>query len=372
MSTEKKSSRRETIPSIEDSRSRSDALRLLRWYDGARRELPWRETSNPYEIWVSEIMLQQTRVRTVIPYYRRFLERFPTVDALAAASIEEVLASWSGLGYYRRARQLHAAAQQIEAGGGKIPETYAEWLTLPGIGPYTAAAIASIAFGEYVPVLDGNVERLLTRRLAWEGEPKKAAGKKVLLAAAARLLEPSRAGDSNQALMELGARICIPRAPRCDECPLREGCRARMEGDPEQYPTATKRRPTERIDLAVAVARRKGKILMYQRPKESSLMAELWELPNVPTEQGANRESGLESDLSARYGGVWTLDPLGLLVEHQVTFRALKLHLYSAVVGDGGEVGEGLEAAWVDPADPSGFAMSSMVKKILDRLPSDR
>lgn len=354
---------------MDDPRPRSDALRLLRWYDEARRELPWRETSNPYEIWVSEIMLQQTRVQTVIPYYREFLSRFPTAAALAKASIDEVLASWSGLGYYRRARQLHAAAQQIEAGGGRIPETHAEWLELPGIGPYTAAAIASIAFGENVPVLDGNVERLLTRRLAWEGEPKKAAGKKLLLAAAAELLEPDRAGDSNQALMELGARVCVPKAPRCEECPLSEGCRARKEGDPERYPTARKRRPSERVDLAVAVARWKGKVLMFQRPKESSLMAELWELPNVPTQRGANRPGVLESDLASRYGGTWTLDPLNVLVEHQITYRALKLHLYAAVVEDRGEVREGLEAAWVDPAEPSGFAMSSMVKKILDRLP---
>lgn len=357
------------MKSTGETESLEDAGRLLRWYDQNRRDLPWRGTTDPYEIWVSEIMLQQTRVQTVIPYYRMFLSRFPTVAALASASIDEVLASWSGLGYYRRARQLYAAAQKIEAGGGQIPEIYAEWLELPGIGPYTAAAIASIAFGENVPVLDGNVERLLTRRLAWEGEPKKAAGKKILRAAAAGLLDPSRAGDSNQALMELGARVCVPRAPKCEECPLRGGCRARMEGNPERYPTAQKRRLSERVDLAVALTCWDGKILMFQRPKDSSLMAELWELPNVPMVDGSDGSTALEAGLSSRYGGVWKIDPMGIRVEHQITFRALKLHLYSAVVEDGGEVGEGLEAAWVDLADPSGLAMSSMVKKILGRLP---
>lgn len=310
-------------------------------------------------------MLQQTRVEAVIPYYRKFLNKFATVEILASSSIDEVLAMWSGLGYYRRARQLHAAAIQISSSGGQIPRASSEWLELPGIGPYTAAAVASIAFGEVIPVLDGNVERLLSRRLAWEGNPKKSAGKRVLSAAAARLLDQDRPGDSNQALMELGATICRPRSPRCEQCPLIEGCEGFSIGQPDRFPVPQKRRPSLKVELAVIVVKRDSRVLMFRRPKDSSVMADLWELPNVPL--SGNSET-MEKGLGSQYGGFWRLEPLGVQVRHQVTYRALNLHLFSAVVDDGGRVGEGPEAAWVDIYDSSNFAMSSMVGKILSRL----
>ena len=184
------------------------AAALLKWYDAERRSLPWRATRDPYRIWISEIMLQQTRVQTVIPYYESFMTRFPTVEDLAAAPLEEVLALWSGLGYYRRARLMHEAAKRLAATG--FPARSSALEKLPGIGPYTAAAVASMAFGEAVPVLDGNVERVLCRRLALDRDPRRSAGRRLLLAATARLLDSKRPGDSNQALMDLGATICRP------------------------------------------------------------------------------------------------------------------------------------------------------------------
>ena len=208
--------------------------RLLAYYDGGHRDLPWRTTRDPYRIWLSEIMLQQTRVETVEPRYRRFLERFPTVDALAAASAEEVCEEWAGLGYYSRARNLHSAARQVvEEHGGRLPAGATELRRLPGIGRYTAGAISSIAYGLPEPVVDGNVARVLSRLDAVSAPASSAAGSAHLWALAGTLARGPRAGDVNQALMELGATVCTPRAPRCESCPLRSGCVARAQGSAE-------------------------------------------------------------------------------------------------------------------------------------------
>src|SRR3954447_16114758 len=257
---------------------------LLTWFDQHRRDLPWRRTSDPYKIWLSEVMLQQTRVETVLPFYNRFLERFPTVEDLARAEVEEVLALWSGLGYYRRARQLHAAAREIAAAGA-FPSTLEGLLALPGIGAYTTAAVASIAFGVAAPVMDGNVERVLSRCLALDADPHASAGRRQLLAAAAELLDPLRPGDSNQALMELGATLCSPRNPKCLLCPLRSGCRAAAEGDPERYPVPKTKREPERHRLLVAVVEEASGVLLFRRPDDSTLLAGTWELPWMTRER---------------------------------------------------------------------------------------
>ena len=191
-----------------------DSGGLLAWFDANRRDLPWRLSADPYRVWVSEIMLQQTQVERVVSYFEAFVARFPDVAHLASSSVEEVLAAWSGLGYYRRARSLHAAARQIVALGG-FPRDIEGWLALPGVGRYTAAAVTSICFGAKQPVLDGNVERVLSRVIGLGQDPKKAAGRRTLLRVAESLLDDERPGDSNQALMELGATVCRPRAPRC-------------------------------------------------------------------------------------------------------------------------------------------------------------
>ena len=204
---------------------------LAAWYSLHRRRLPWRGTRDPYRIWVSEVMLQQTRVATVVPYYRRFLRRFPSLQALAGAPVEEVLSAWSGLGYYRRARALHAAAREVvDRLGGEIPADPSLLRRLPGVGSYTAGALSSIAFGLPEPALDGNSLRVFSRLLALGGDPRSPANRRVMEKAARRLLENGAPGDINQALMELGARICLPVSPRCDACPIRKECRARVRG----------------------------------------------------------------------------------------------------------------------------------------------
>lgn len=243
----------------------SGARKLLAWYRRNRRDLPWRRTKDPYAIWVSEIMLQQTRVAAAIPYYERFLARFPDVHALARARIDDVLALWSGLGYYRRARHLHAAARMVAKDG--FPRTEAEWRELPGIGPYAAAAISSIAFGEPKAAVDGNVIRVLSRLHATTAPVRELA----------QAWLPARAaGDFNQAVMELGATVCTPRAPLCPRCPLSSMCKGRA--DPSRYPKPKTRPPITEERLSVALVVRGGKVQLRRRPK-SGLLGGMWELP---------------------------------------------------------------------------------------------
>jgi len=245
---------------------------VLAWYDAHARHLPWRDSRDPYRVWVSEIMLQQTRVAAVIAHYHEFLRRFPTVQKLAAAREASVLAAWSGLGYYRRARMLHAAAKVVaRERGGTFPHTAAEWRELPGIGRYTAAAIASIAFGECVALVDGNVERVLQRV---SGE--RLAGER-LWNAAENLLDRGRPGDFNQALMELGATVCTPRTPACLTCPVITLCSVRGELAGVEKPPRQKRR-----EIHCALAVRDGEVFLVQRTHDASLMAGMWELPEIP------------------------------------------------------------------------------------------
>lgn len=247
------------------------AEQLVAWYDANARDLPWRENRDPYRVWLSEIMLQQTRVAAVLEHYRRFLKKFPTVQKLAAARESSVLAAWSGLGYYRRARMLHAAARAVmKEHGGMFPGTSAGLRTLPGIGRYTAAAIASIAFGEPVAVVDGNVERVVSRLSGslLSGEP---AWKR-----AEALLDHSRPGDFNQAMMELGATACLPRQPRCLLCPVANFCATRGEL-PAVRPVGRQKKQT----ICIALARLEEKVLIVQRNERESLMPGLWELPQI-------------------------------------------------------------------------------------------
>ncbi len=247
---------------------------LLAWYDAHARDLPWREDQDPYRVWVSEIMLQQTRVAAVIEHYHEFLRRFPTVQKLAAAREASVLAAWSGLGYYRRARMLHAAAKLVaREHGGVFPKTAAGWRDLPGIGRYTSAAIASIAFGESVAVVDGNVERVLQR---FSGEVL--AGEKVWQMAE-EVLEDRRPGDFNQAMMELGATVCTPKSPSCLMCPVVDLCATR--GEMAGIGKASRQQKRE---IHYALDCRDGKVFLVQRAANSSLMAGMWELPEISAE----------------------------------------------------------------------------------------
>jgi A/G-specific adenine glycosylase len=252
-------------------REQSFRALLLTWYDAHARDLPWRESCDPYRVWVSEIMLQQTRVAAVIAHYHEFLRRFPTVQKLARAREASVLAAWSGLGYYRRALMLHAAAKVVvRERDGKFPETAEEWQSLPGVGRYTAAAIASIAFDEPVAVVDGNVERVLQR---FSG--RRMAGEDFWLAAEG-LLDRERPGDFNQAMMELGATVCTPRAPACVTCPVVELCPTRGEMAGSAKAARQKKR-----EIHYALDFRDGEVFLVQRARGARLMAGMWELPEV-------------------------------------------------------------------------------------------
>ncbi len=253
---------------------RSFRRRLLRWYDCSQRELPWRGIADPYRTWVSEVMLQQTRVAAVLAYYERFVQRFPDVRSLARAPESAVLAAWSGLGYYRRARLLHRAARMIAGErGGKLPGSVAEWRELPGIGRYTAAAIASIALGEPVAVVDGNVERVLGRLIA-----RSAVSHKNQWELAEQLLSRERAGDFNQAMMELGATVCLPGEPLCGECPVARLC-ARVCGRDARTPAGGKPAVRLKREIAYVLATRNGKVRLRRRAASERLMPGMWELP---------------------------------------------------------------------------------------------
>jgi len=341
----------------------AEGHRLLAWYEKHRRPLPWRKTpADPYGVLVSEVMLQQTRVETALPYFERFLARFATIEALAEASEEEVLVHWAGLGYYRRARQLHQTAKKIVE-RGNFPQTVDGWLKLPGIGPYTAAAVASIAFGLAVPVLDGNVLRVQSRRLGIR-EPRSPTQRRRIDQASRELLVDGRAGDSNQALMELGATVCTPADPACGECPLSEGCSAKASGDPEHFPAPRRRRATERHDLvSVLVRDGEGRILLFRRSVEEELLPGSWELPWVESEPHSSAD--LPAALAARYGGHWRLGARLGFARHQITHRALRVEMRIGEFTGSGEIGEGIEGRWVEPAQVTTLARSSLVDKLL-------
>lgn len=347
---------------------------LLTWYDRERRDLPWRRppdgdpAERAWEIWLSEVMAQQTRLEVAVPYWERFLRRYPDPGSLAAAPEEEVLALWSGLGYYRRARQLVAASREV-AERGEIPRTAAELRELPGIGPYTAAAIASIAFGEVVAVVDGNVERVIARVLEIEEDPKRAAGRRRILRGAEALLDADRPGDSNQAMMELGARICRPRSPRCGRCVLAEACGARRKDRIAELPRARRRRRTVRISRRVAVAQREdGQVLLVRRSDDRDVMPGFWELPGVGREGDPPELPEAERALGRRFGGRWSLGPREARVRHAITHRSMVLHVHRAVLRDGATVGEGVEAIWWDPAAGAERPLGSATRKVLDAL----
>ena len=258
--------------------------RLLAWFDAHKRDLPWRGVGDPYAVWVSEVMLQQTRAGSVVPYYRRWMERFPDVGALADADLEEVLRLWRGLGYYARARNAHRCAQEIRDGcGGAFPSSADRLKILPGIGPYTAAAVASIAFGEAVPAVDGNVRRVVARLFDLP-DPSLAEVRDL----AAGLMDTARPGDFNEAMMELGATVCTPRSPSCEACPVAAGCRARAAGTVAERPMRRRRGPvpTRTWGVLVAVSPR-GRTLVVRRPPEG-LLGGMWEFPAVEVEDGAD------------------------------------------------------------------------------------
>jgi A/G-specific adenine glycosylase len=339
---------------------------LLAWYDRQKRDLPWRRTRDPYAIWLSEVMLQQTQVSTVIPYWERFLARFPTVQALAAAPLEDVLAGWKGLGYYSRARNLHRAAQEVTAQfGGRFPPTAKALLALPGFGRYTAGAVASIAFGEEAPLVDGNVARVLSRLFVVEGLPGDRAREALLWALAGALVKGERPGDFNQALMEHGATVCRPERPLCLLCPVREACLAYQTGRTAELPPAKVRAAPKPMTLALAVWPQ-GDTLLFARRAEKGLFGGLWELPAVEVAPGTP-----EAEAAARLAEALAV-PLAAqallgTVKRQLTHRTLTLHLLHVTGPQRPSRAAAFhELRWCTPAQASELGMSTAMQRALD------
>ncbi len=311
---------------------------LLKWFRREKRALPWRERRDPYRIWISEIMLQQTRVAAVIPYYERFMKRFPTIRVLASAKIESVLQFWAGLGYYSRARNLHQAARQIVAQHeGEFPREMGAALTLPGIGAYTSAAILSIAYGFPAAVLDGNVARVLARLGAVEGDLRAPERWGMLNDAANTLLDAKNASDWNESMMELGATICTPRNPRCQACPIANFCRGRAIGIQNDLPAKRVKRATERVTIAAAVLLdSENRTMLVRHSSESAgtesaaLFSRLWQFPAVVVRNEARADIALE--LNRLFGAraiARKLQALPLdVANHTVTFRRITLAPY--------------------------------------------
>ncbi|SFF01915.1 A/G-specific adenine glycosylase [Alteribacillus iranensis] len=303
---------------------------LLQWYEENKRELPWRENQDPYRVWVSEIMLQQTKVETVIPYFKRFLENFPTVSSLAEAEEEQVLKTWEGLGYYSRARNLHSAVKEIkEVYGGEVPSSKEDFSSLKGVGPYTAGAVMSIAFDKPEPAVDGNVMRVFSRILLIRDDIGKSKTRKKFEQILPSFLEGIRPSQFNQALMELGALVCTPKSPGCLLCPVQDYCLARAEGVQTELPVkAKKKSPSTKEMAAVIVKNKEGKTLFHQRG-ETGLLARLWEYPNIEVEKGKEQEQ-VEKYLREQFGITATISKTVQYVQHVFSHLIWNITVYDA------------------------------------------
>ena len=344
---------------------------LFRWFAANARDLPWRRTADPYAVWISEIMLQQTRVQAVVPYYERFLQRLPTVERLARAPLDTVLKLWEGLGYYSRARNLHAAAQEIVGRfGGHLPQTKEELLTLPGIGRYTAGAIASIAFGRREPLVDGNVTRVLCRIYRIRGNPKDRKVQKTIWSVAGELLPLHKVGQFNQALMELGAEICAPRHPRCNACPVNHVCEARLHNEQGRLPTRVAKKRLPSYIVAVGVIYTDGRILIDKR-KPEGLLGGLWEFPGGKKRPGESLEAALRREVREELAiNVRVERPLAV-VDHTYSHFRVRIHAFECTYISGEpRCITCADFKWVRPRDLGRYAFPAANNKIIQILRS--
>lgn len=353
---------------------------LLTWFRSGHRDLPWRKERDPYAIWVSEIMLQQTRTETVKGYFSRFMASFPTVTALAKAPLDDVLSHWSGLGYYSRARNLHKAAQQIlTLFDGQFPHDPEAIAALPGIGPYTAGAIRSIALGQAAPILDGNVIRVLSRLFLLDERPDSAGGKRLYWSLAESLLpkatldkQPNDPGDLNQALMELGATVCLPRRPICLTCPLATHCEVRQRGNPEDYPPAKPQKVSPTVRMVTLLLRCDENVLLLRRP-ELGLWGGLWEPPTLALEAEEAALTGLARLVKTVLGTTLPVENAQPLTEfaHILTHRNLRFFPFLLTLPSLPQLRlDGYQAQRViDPSEPQALGLSAWVTALLARLP---
>ena len=342
---------------------------VLNWYKRNRRNLPWCDETDPYRIWVSEVMLQQTQVATVIPYYGRFLQRFPCVEALAQATLTEVLKAWEGLGYYARARNLHKAAQEIiTTWNGQFPKTYAQLRTLPGFGPYTAGAVASLVFGEAVPAVDTNVRRVIARLFAIESDVTRGSGARQVHEIATRLVEPQRPRDWTQAIMELGATICTATAPDCPSCPVINLCQSKQQGQEQHLPLKPEKKPRPHYNVAAAVIRQHGKILIAQRPLDG-MLGGLWEFPGGKQEPDESLPQCLRREILEELGIDITVGQQITTVKHGFTHFKITLHAFACKLMSGSPQPLGVAAwRWVTPDQFKAFPFARTDLKIIEVL----
>lgn len=344
--------------------------KLLAWYATQARDLPWRRTRDPYAVWISEIMLQQTQVERVKEYYERWMERFPTIEALAAASLDEVLKLWEGLGYYARARNIHRAAREVVAKhGGKLPETVEGLLELPGIGRYTAGAIASIAFGVPAAALDGNLKRVLARVTGLTLPINRPAGENALWEIAEALVPAERAGDWNQALMDLGATLCVPQSPRCLLCPLQGLCIAQIEGLQSDLPVRAARQPRPHYQVTAGLIwNASGELLIAQRPLDK-MLGGLWEFPGGKCEAGETLDACLRRELREELGIEVEVGERLTVVQHGYTHFSITLHAFHCrhLAGEPQPFGVA-DCRWVRPTDLEAFAWPRTDRQIIAAL----
>lgn len=352
-----------TVRTMHDATTdRDDRVRqrLLDWYTEHRRDLPWRDVDDPWAVWVSEIMLQQTRVATVRGYYERWMERFPTVRALAEADIDDVLAAWQGLGYYSRARNLHRAARAVvESHDGEIPDDVDGLRALPGVGPYTAGAIASIAFGRRAALVDGNVIRVVARLLGIDDDMRRSAGQRAVWAWCESAVPAETPGDFNQALMELGATVCTPRAVRCERCPVASDCVALADDRVDALPVKGPRTPP-RVEKRVALVARDdaGRVLVAQRPS-TGLLAGLWEFPLLTPED-------LDPQIRSIVGEVASSTTLADVVHvfSHIHLTATPVAVTVSTPPDAPELEAYARTRWVDPTELDALARSRLMQKL--------
>ncbi len=342
---------------------------LLNWFKTRARKLPWRETADPYKIWLSEVILQQTRVDQATPYYLRMIEKFPTVSDLASASIDDLLIAWEGLGYYSRARNLHEAAREIvDRFDGQVPNNREDLLSLPGIGPYTASAILSIAYAQPYGVLDGNVIRVLSRLLAFPDEVNKSASKKYLQSLADDLVAVSAPRAFNESIMELGATVCTPRNPQCPACPIHSFCLGTKD-DPEAFPRMAKRAPIPHHDIAVGVlSNNHGELFAQRRPLEG-LLGGLWEFPGGKRESGESIEDACRRELKEELGIDVEVGELLTTIPHAYSHFKITLHAFRCNILSGmPQSSRDLPVAWIAADRLEEYAFPKANRKLIETL----
>ena len=346
--------------------SDSISQEILSWYDNNKTEMPWRDEADPYKVWLSEIMLQQTQVTTVIDYYYRWITRFPTISDVASASVDEILKYWEGLGYYSRARNFHASCKEIDKKGGSVPKGMEEFQSLKGVGPYIAAAVQSISFNEPVSVVDGNVNRVASRFNAYKIPADK--NKKAIKIFMDSILDIDRPGDFNQAVMDLGRYICKPRNPLCTKCPIHSSCIANLKSDQELYPIKVKSKPIPHYNVAVGIISNGSRLLITKR-KEDGLLGGLWEFPggkmktNESPKQAIKRE--IKEELSIR---IKTKDIIAQ-VEHKYSHFSVSINAIHCMY-DGGDVelNGPTEYKWINPTNLSEYAFPKASIKLFKSI----